>query len=142
MDLHFGYDPQMVHNLFEGYGSQGRELYADNLAIDSFMPLFLAQATVLFTAMAFGGSFFGRFLLFIPIAFLVADWVENILLFLLLNAYPALDPGLVKISSNITRPKLIAAIGTYALLVISGIVIDSRYAKSLWSERLLNRQAQ
>lgn len=142
LDLRFGYDLQTVQNLFESYGTYGRELYAINLVIDSFMPLFLALTTVLFIALTFRNSAIVKSLTFVPLAFFFADILENLLLYRLLTTFPVLDPGLVQMASNITRPKLIAAIGTYGLLVVSALIIGSRYALKLLRTRQINAQAR
>jgi hypothetical protein len=142
LDLRFGYDLQTVQNLFESYGTYGRQLYVINLVIDSFMPLFLALTTVLFIALTFRNSAIVKSLTFVPLAFFFADILENLLLYRLLTTFPVLDPGLVQMASNITRPKLIAAIGTYGLLVVSALIIGSRYALKLLRTRQINAQAR
>ncbi len=142
LDLRFGYDLKTVQNLFESYGTYGRQLYVINLVIDSFMPLFLALTTVLFIALTFRNSAIVKSLTFVPLAFFFADILENLLLYRLLTTFPVLDPGLVQMASNITRPKLIAAIGTYGLLVVSALIIGSRYALNLLRTRQINAQAR
>jgi len=129
LDLRFGYDLQTVQMLFESYGQQGRPMVIKNLILDTLMPLFLALATILFISLALRKSALVTFLVLIPAGFFFLDILENVLLFILITNFPPVDPNLVRLASAITQPKLIAAILTYGLLILSALIITGRYAR-------------
>lgn len=127
LDLRFGYDLPAVQALFESYGQIGRNLYLINLAIDTVMPLFLAITTLLFITLAYRSANLVLLLAIPPIAFFVLDIIENTLLAILVISFPDLNPSLVSLASAITQPKLIMAVLTYGILIISALVLAGRF---------------
>lgn len=142
LDLRFGYDFQTVLTIFTGYGEQGRDLYLSNLAIDTLMPLFLALATITFTTLAFRKSRLVTLLVIVPAAFFIGDVIENVLLVTLVASFPDIDPNMIRLASAVTRPKLIAAMMTYALLILSAVILASRYARNLLTRGRVSSRSQ
>ena len=126
LDLRFGYDLPAVQALFESYGQVERNLYLLNLAIDKLMPLILTLATLLFIPLAFRRAKIILILATAPITFLILDIIENALLAVLVTSFPELNAALVRLASAIKRPKLIAAMLTYGILIVTVLVVIGR----------------
>lgn len=132
LDLRFGYDFETVDELFEAYGAEGRAVYTGNLGIDTIMPLLLALATWQFVGLAFRRPLLVTLLAAVPLLFFLGDVVENGLLLSLVTGYPVLEPGRVRLASAVTQPKLALAMGSYAVLAISAIVLLVRVGQRQW----------
>jgi hypothetical protein len=122
LDLRFGYDLATVERLFEAYGPQGRALYVRDVLVDTPFPILGALAVSLFALLAFRQTRWRGLLLAPPLIFAVTDLIENVLLFALVQAYPALPPGLVAATSLITQVKRTAFYVSAVELLVSAVV--------------------
>ena len=113
----------------------GRNAYLLNLAIDTLMHFFLALATLLFISLAFRNANLVLITAVPPITFFILDIIENAFLAILVISFPDLNPSLVNLASAITRPKLIAAVLTYGILILSVLVLSGRFIATWLSRR-------
>ena len=144
LDFQRPYDVALVRQLYEAYGEQGRALYAWDLLVDTFYPLAVAVATMLFALTAIRKPILQIILLIFPLIFLVTDVIENGLLLLFLGTYPSLSPTLVNISSLFTSIKLFTIYPTFyemflfmPIAIILGVV---SIARKLWAARKVAAQ--
>lgn len=123
LDLRFGYDLATVHHVLNAYGEDGRRLYVWNLVVDTPFPLLGSLAVSLFVLIAFRDGVWQKIALMPPLTFAATDLVENGLLFGMTQAYPAISPVLVTVTSVITQVKRTAFYMSTFELVLSVMVI-------------------
>lgn len=126
LDLRFGYDFATVERLFGAYGEEGRALYGWNLLLDTPFPILLAAATLLWVFLAFPGRGRRLWLAAAPLVFMVTDLAENMMLYALVQSYPALSEPFAAAASLVTQIKRSAFYLSVALLVISGVALAVR----------------
>lgn len=126
-DLRFGYSPAELDQLFAAYGAEGRRLYGWNLLVDTPFPIFGGLAGALFVLVAFREHSWRKALAAVPLAFLVTDLIENVLLFGLAQAYPPLSEPAAVIASLITQVKRTAFYLTILLLVASALWLVKKF---------------
>jgi len=92
LDLRLYYSAQEAFQTIESYGPQGRALYLRFLAADFvFVPIYGLAFALLFSrvALTLWGRASSRLRVnLLPLGIVLADFVENICLFLLLTGYP------------------------------------------------------
>jgi len=146
LDFHKSYNVSLVRNLYESYGEQGRALYAWDLLVDTFYPLAVAGAAMLFALTIVRKPILQKLLIVIPMIFLVTDVIENAFLLLFLGTYPSLSPTLVGISSFFTRVKLFTIYPTFyemfLFMPIAIIMSVGAFIRNLWSNRKSAVQSQ
>ena len=120
-DLRFGYSPAELDQIFAAYGEAGRQFYALNLLVDTPFPIFGGIAGALFVLVAFRDWPWRKVLAAIPLAFLVTDLIENVLLLGLSQVYPPLSEPIAVAASLITQIKRAAFYMTVLLMVISAL---------------------
>jgi len=115
LDLRFGYTPESAYRLFDVLGRHGRTAYLVFFwSVDLVLPAFFG--TFLSVAIRRGAFRAGRL---VPLAGAACDYVENILITVLLSAYPMRIPGLVWVAAAFTIVKQ-ACYGSGVLLAIGG----------------------
>lgn len=139
LDYHRTYNVAVVSQLYDAYGKEGRTMYAWDLIVDTFYPLAVAAATMLFALTVVRKPILQNILIVIPLIFLVTDVIENTFLLLFLGTYPSLSPMLVGISSLFTRIKLFAIYPTFyemfIFMPIAIIIAIVFFVKNLWTAR-------
>lgn len=76
LDFHKTYGVTLVRQLFDAYGKQGRAMYAWDLLVDTFYPLAVAGAAMLFALTVVRKPTLQKFLIVFPMIFLVTDVIE------------------------------------------------------------------
>jgi hypothetical protein len=115
IDLQFAYSRQKVFSMLEAYGEVGRNFYLTiELTADLIYPLIytllLCMLIVfLFEKLNAGAVLISRILL-LPLLALVFDYLENIMLIMMLQLYPATDGTLALAASFFTSAKWVAAL--------------------------------
>ena len=144
LDYQRPYDVTFVKQLFELDGEEGRVLYAWDLIVDTFYPLAVARAAILFALTVIRKPTLQKLLIIIPLIFLVTDVIENAFIFLFLGTYPSISPTLVSISSLFTGIKLFMIYPTFyemfIFMPIAIIVAITPFAKKLWATRKITVQ--
>lgn len=139
LDFHRTYDVAVVRQLFDVYGQQGRAMYAWDLIVDTFYPLAVAGAAMLFALTVVRKPILQKLLIVFPMIFLVTDLIENALLLLFIATYPSLSPTLVSISSLFTRIKLFTIYPTFLemflFMPIAIIITAATFVRNLWRAR-------
>lgn len=139
LDYHRTYDVALVMQLYDAYGEQGRAMYAWDLLVDTFYPLAVAGAVMLFAVIVIRKPILQKLSVAAPLIFLVTDIIENTFLLLFLATYPSLSPTLVDLSSLMTRIKLFTIYPTFAEAVIfmpiAVIVTAVKFVKSKISSK-------
>jgi membrane protein implicated in regulation of membrane protease activity len=118
LDYHRTYDVATVNELFDAYGARGRAMYAWDLIVDTFYPLAVAGAAMLFALIVVRKPIFQKIVIALPLIFLVTDLIENAFLLLFIASYPSLSPVLVYISSFFTGIKLFTIYPTWVEMVL------------------------
>jgi hypothetical protein len=121
LDLRFGYSAKSVFELFDKIGHIGCSNYLKFTAsVDMAYPfvygLFLSLFISFLFEKAFRKNYEFRMLNLIPLLIVVADYVENFSIIILLNQHPILSENLVKIASNATLIKWGAVV--FSILVV------------------------
>ena len=139
LDFHRTYDVAQVHQLYDAYGEQGRAMYAWDLLVDTFYPLAVAGAAMLFALSVVRKPILQKALIIFPLIFLVTDVIENAFLLLFISTYPSLSPTLVGIASLFTRIKLFTIFPTFyemfIFMPVAIIMAVVSFARNLWIAR-------
>jgi len=127
----FGYTPQDVAARFEALGVQGRTLYRHFQVLDAANAVLMGVALALalsfsLTRLAGAGSVV-RGLAVLPLLAAGLELLENALLFLALDAFPA-PHAMVSVAGVVTRAKLVIGFGSLLLVVVSFIALAARWA--------------
>ena len=118
IDLQFTYSPQELYRMLENYGEQGRRVYAiSHLSSDVIFPViyaFLFSLSITYTfRRAFSLSSPLQKFKYLPFLLLGFDLLENILLVILLLAFP----------QPLTALALMAGLVTAIKWILSGLVV-------------------
>ncbi len=117
IDNEFSYTPEKVFQMVTAYGPQGRPLYiAITLTADLVYPFIygqlLALAMIYFFRKSFAPDSIFQIGIYVPLAAMAADYLENICLVILLATYPNWLEGLSQAANIFTGLK-------WGLLLIS-----------------------
>jgi hypothetical protein len=122
LDLRFGYSPDTAYAVMSAYGAGGRRAYLwTELTADVLYPiayaLFLSLSVAYLFERARPGSVVARHATLLPFAALVADYVENAGIIVMLVRYPQRSDPLVRLTSVITCVKWVLFVAAIGLLV-------------------------
>jgi len=126
IDNEFSYTPEKAYQMITSYGAQGRPLYiAVTLTADLAYPivygLLLTLAMVYFFRSTFAVNSVIQGAIYIPLAGMIADYLENICLVILLATFPNWLEGLAQAANVLTGLKW-GLLLTSILLVLAGII--------------------
>lgn len=135
LEEQMGYGPAEVTTLMEALGPQGRGAYRRFQVIDLINAVFVASALALLltwtlTRLCRPGSPLGA-LVYLPLALLLAEVLENSLLFTLAGAYPAL-PAWIGLASGVTQVKLLLGFVAFPVAALSVLAVLGLWA---WRRR-------
>jgi hypothetical protein len=121
LDLRFGYSSKSATELFDKIGPIGCSNYLKftataDMAYPLVYGLFLSLFISYLFEKAFRKTYEFRMLNLLPLLIVVADYVENFSIIILLNQHPILSENLVKIASNATLIKWGAVV--FSILVV------------------------
>ena len=108
LDFQSQYDSSTIQRIFDAYGQQGRTIYAWDLVVDTFYPVLLSLAAILFILLVVDNSKWQKLLILFPLIFAITDVVENAFFLSFLQMYPEFSPILVSMANFFTRIKLFA----------------------------------
>lgn len=116
-----GYSYQDATSLLEELGNEGRQMYLSRqLPLDFIYPGLFAVSYTMLLIWLFSKSFKGTsrifYLAFIPALGGLFDYLENIYIILMINSFPDLSTGLVRIASTFTLLKSIFTTVFFILL--------------------------
>lgn len=120
------YDADMVYRVFDAQGEEGRQFYKGLLlSIELVFPIvyrtFIALLISLILSRLFSvGSRF-RYLCLLPFVGMLADYLENILIVIMLSNYPQRLVEIAGIAGWITFIKLTSLFVDYAIIIV-GII--------------------
>jgi hypothetical protein len=126
LDFHRQYDVSTIERIFDAYGWEGRTAYALNLVVDTFYPLFLGIAAILFILLVVRKPLWQSILILFPLVFMITDVFENMFFLFFLWTYPRLSAALVYLANIFTRIKLFTIYITFLelyLFVILTIIV-------------------
>lgn len=121
-----GYTPTYLQTLFTALGETGRAYYRfPQLALDTLYPaLFgLTYALILHTFLRKCRWRRGNILILLPIFAAAGDYLENLMLFIMLNQYPDISATLARISSLASIGKSIGVILTLLATALLGVLV-------------------
>ena len=122
LDFEPGYDMARVREVFTAYGPDGMRLYARIQLLDLINPALYSLLAAALTAMLWRGR---PWVALLPLLAALADYSENITLYLLSRGFPDLPEGLVAVSSTLSLVKLaLMAVGFAPLLI--GVILKLR----------------
>ena len=126
-----GYSSEYAFTLLEAIGPDGRNTYlAVQLPLDFIYPGLFATTYSLLLIWLFGKGFKGRskifYFAFFPVVAGVFDYLENIGIIAMLNAFPNLSNGVAKITSTFTILKSGFSVACFILLVVGVIPLVKR----------------
>ena len=135
LDFQKAYDVALVNQLFDAYGKQGRAMFAWDLIVDTFYPLAVAGAAMLFALAVVRKPILQMLLIALPMIFLVSDVIENALFLMFIATYPSLSPVLVNTANLFTRIKLFAIYPTFyemfVFMPIAMIIAGISFARKM-----------
>ncbi len=122
LDVRFWYTETDVRELFCFLDEEGRAAYTFfSLYIDMLYPIAYSLFLVLILGLLFTKSSINHILVlrlrFLPIGIAFFDYIENIIILLLLNKFPGISSVLVKFGAIVTLSKWIVFAVTFILLL-------------------------
>jgi hypothetical protein len=119
------YTPQKAYELISSYGDQGRQTYiVTELTLDLIYPFISALLFSLLILYTFQRGFPGKAWLhrfaWIPFGVMIADYLENICVVIMLLSYPRELPTLAQISNLFTIIKF--ALTPFELVFLVGLI--------------------
>jgi hypothetical protein len=127
LDTRFWYSAAEGYRVLEGFSAASFALYREILIWDMLLPFaycFLALRT--FTLV----PFFRRRLWFIPLAAMIADYLENVLLFPVMTTYPARHDVLMMLGNIAGSVKYLFQYATWFLMLVSLFVFTVGFVRS------------
>lgn len=117
-----GYSMEFAMSLLDGIGEEGRRTYLRHqLPVDFIYPGLFAVTYALMLAWLLGKTSSKPttmvFLASVPLCAGAFDYLENICIISMLNAYPDLSPSIVRISSSFTILKSLLTVVLYGLVL-------------------------
>ena len=132
-DNTFNYTPEHLYRVLSIYGEEGRGLYRSFLLLLDFIyPALFAFTNSILLAYLFERLIpKARFLYLSPFIALLLDYLENILMLILLLNYPAQLIALARIASAITTLKLILVnlLFVVTLIALAGVLMKALYKR-------------
>lgn len=127
LDLRFGFSAADANRLFEGLGEEGRSFYQMvELTLDLVYPivysLFLAALLLLILRKILPENSPWRWLVLIPFATAIFDYLENLGIVLLLRRFPASGDAIAGFASFAGMGKW-SLFGLSALLILGGLLL-------------------
>jgi hypothetical protein len=126
-DLRFTYGPELTYRLLNVYGARGVAHWRRMLFLDMIFPgVYAALFALLATDWAnwVGAGPVWRWVAFsAPILAGASDYIENVLLFVVLNALPRQIPGVVRGASFFTSVKFLFCYATLAIPLVHWVVV-------------------
>jgi hypothetical protein len=121
LDIRFGYSTKAVLDFFEKIGPIGRSNYfkftaTADMAYPLVYGIFLSLFISFLFEKAYRKTYEFRMLNLIPLLIVVADYVENFSIIILLNKFPNISENLVQIASNATLIKWGAVL--FSILIV------------------------
>lgn len=130
LDLRLYYSAQEAFRAMEGYGAAGRDMYLRFMAADFvFLAIYGLGFALLFTRMATaisGPSSAWTRTNLLPLAIALADFTENIFIFLLLREYPEQHLLVGSLTGIATLAKQVLIALTLAVFAIMGVYISAK----------------
>lgn len=131
-DLPFSYSTEQIYKIFKSYGSQGREWNTlMQITIYAVYPLINAILISLLIIKVYGKLVlkenFIKVLFLIPAVALLADYIENMCLVLMLVNYPYKLESVASLANVSTQAKWIFLLISIALTVIGALLLMIRY---------------
>jgi len=130
LDLRLYYSAQEAFRTIESYGAEGRALYLRFLAADFvFVPIYGLGFALLFTRMAlalWGRSSSRMWINLLPLGIVLADFLENICLLLLLTGYPERSLFVGALAGVATLTKHVLTFSALLFLVIGCLSLLTR----------------
>ena len=135
-----GYTAEYAISLLNAIGPEGRDLYLSlQLPLDFIYPgLFIVSYSLLFAWLLkknYGLESKAYYALYLPILAGLFDYTENVLIIIMLKAYPNLDSGLVAAASLATIIKSVLSSIFMTLLILSIIQV-------IWKSIFKKQKAQ
>lgn len=135
-----GYSTEVALSLLNAIGPEGRDLYLSlQLPLDFIYPgLFILSYSLLFAWLLkknYGAASKVYYALYIPLLAGLFDYAENVLIIMMLKAYPNLDSTLVTAASLATTIKSVLSSIFFILLILSII-------QNLWKSVFRKQKAQ
>jgi hypothetical protein len=119
LDLRLGYGPGEVQAALQAYGAAGRELCLHFYATwDVAIPLLGWAFSAMAMARLFGKRGRRRWLQALPIAAMALDFLENLLLAILIRRFPDSAGPLAAVAGRVTQAKWIAYGASSGLLLV------------------------
>jgi hypothetical protein len=134
-----GYTTEYAISLLNAIGPEGRDLYLSlQLPLDFIYPgLFIISYSLLFAWVlkkSYGLKSKVYYALYLPVLAGLFDYTENILIILMLKAYPDIGSGLVTVASLATTIKSFLSLIFFTLLILSIIEV---IGKSIFKKQRL-----
>ncbi len=125
IDNEFSYTPEKAFQMITAYGSEGRSLYiAMTLTADLVYPiiygLLFLLAMIYFFRSTFAPDSVVQGVIYIPLAAMAADYLENICLVILLAAFPNWLEGMAQAANIFTGLKW-GLVLTSIIIVLAGL---------------------
>lgn len=136
-DAQFWRPAAVLYQQLAVYGQYGRRLYLTHIApVDVFIPLaqalFLSVTITLVYRRAFASESRWHRLNLLPFAAMMADYLENASLVLLMLIYPAQWHGPAAAAGLFTAVKFIVSIASIVCIMVGGIIwLGKRYGHML-----------
>jgi hypothetical protein len=131
-DLPFSYSTEQIYKIFKSYGSQGREWNTlMQFTIYAVYPLANAILISLLILVVYGRlavkESFIKVLFMIPAVALLADYIENMSLVLMLVNYPYKLEMVSRLANVCTQAKWILLLMSITLTIIGAMLVMLRY---------------
>lgn len=134
IDLLFAPRPEKLFALVDSYGAEGRNLYAlFELTADLIYPIiyatFLAITLTLLARRLYGAQSRATIINIVPFGIVIADYLENMGIVMLLMTYPEKISWAAWATSFFNAAKWSLVGGTFALIVIGLVLLPFRRAE-------------
>ena len=133
LDAKFYYQSEKVKHSLEKMGTEGRNGYLNYLVVDLFYPIFYGlffffALTYLYKIKMNGDPLF-NLSKSLPFALVIADWLENTLLFILVESYPNTSKTLGNLTGITTALKWSIAAIIFLFLLTGLVKMTYHYVK-------------
>ena len=140
-----GYSPELAYHMIAAYGSQGIRYHLMLTTADLFFPpilaFFLLQAITYFYSQMFKSRPITRWLVALPIVYLISDYLENVGIATMLLSFPSNVPSMARLANAMFMIKNLSSSVT-VLAILVGLVLRAMQrvrdlrTKSEWEGRL------
>lgn len=127
LDLEPGYSVERAYSMLDKMGALGRQFYATHIIpMDMVFPLTygiaFSLAILYFVLKLMPNNEPAQGLIYIPLAAMLSDYLENVCVILVLIKYPEQLPGIIQMSNLFTMIKS-ALLGFSILMVVLSLMI-------------------